>query len=312
MTGLSLPVVVLALALLTAWGMAVLVLPLFARLADRVPGVARWSFAVAAVPWVVGAVVAIAGVLPGDPHLDAALGCHCATSMPGWLHLCPAHPGHAAGLVPAASVVLLLLLPGRLGAVATLVRQPRGHGGGATPTITDLPSPTALLHGWLRPGLVVDRTLWSALSEPHRAAVLAHERAHLARRDPLALAVLQLLLSIAPAPIRHRVVRAWLGHAEARADAIAAETLGDPGMVAEALVRCARLAAPPPLALAWNGGHLERRVQALLRPGSHAPAIRRPDAGLTDALLLAGVTAALLSATPWLHHQLEHLLNLSL
>lgn len=86
--------------------------------------------------------------------------------------------------------------------------------------------------------------------------------------------------------------------------------MGDSGLVAQALLRCARMGAEAPeAAVAWTGGDLERRVHALLRPGAmHRNA--RPDLGLAEGAVIASWVVAAVAATPWIHHQVEHLLNL--
>lgn len=303
--------VVAALSLATAWSAAGVVLSVWTALAGRWPSLARWALVVAAVPWVVGAVVAVAAVFPGDPHLGQMLSCHCSESMPSWLHLCPIHPGDAALLALPATAVLLVLVPGRVRALLTLAREPLGHGGGAQPVITVLEARVALLVGWLRPSLVVDRELWKSLSEPDRQALVAHEQAHLERRDPMTLMVLRSLLVVAPARMAHEAARAWLGRAEQAADSEAARMLGDPLQVAAALVRCGRMGRDASLALQWTGGSLEHRVHALLdRKTPAQPA--RPDAGLIDVAALVALAIVALAATPWIHHHVEHLINLSL
>ena len=107
-------------------------------------------------------------------------------------------------------------------------------------------------------------------------------------------------------------MRQWLHHAELRADAAATSTV-PPLTLAEALVTCAR-GAPATgnaIRLGWTAGSVDRRVRALvdLGPGAHDA---RPDAGLADLGLIAIAVAAGLACTPWLHHQVEHLLNLAL
>jgi len=308
---LALPVVVAAMSLGTAWALSTVLLRGWLLVGQRYTELVRSAVLVAALPWLLAFAMALGALLPGDPHTGQVLACHCLESMPSWLHLCPVHPERAAALVLPAVAVLSLLLPGRLRALARLVVEPLGRGGGQTPQLVDLHAPLALLHGWLRPTLVVDRGLWHALAEDERCAVLAHERGHLRRRDPQVLMVLRLLLVVAPPALARRVVRAWLNRAELRADAEAARVTGDPSAVAAALLRCARLGASAPrLTMSWTGGALERRVEALLameapaRPG-------RPDLGLADAVVLAALLLAGLLASPWIHHQLEHLLNLS-
>jgi Zn-dependent protease with chaperone function len=316
MAALSLPVVALALFVGTAWVAAALLLPAWLRAADALPGAARLAPQVAALPWFAGLALALGALLPGDPHQGSTLLCHCLESMPTWRHLCPVHPEQAGSLALPALAVLGLLLPGRLRAASALLRAPIGWGGGGQPRVVALGRPVALLHGWLRPTLVVDRGLWQVLSGGERAAVLAHEQGHLARRDPQVLMLLRALLVLAPRACAERAARRWLHRAERCADREAARLIGDPVVVADALIRCARLgSAAPPLAVAWTGGDVAQRVQALVEGdpvGAGAPAPRaKPDVGPTDAALLVFLVAAALAATPWVHHPMEHLLNLT-
>lgn len=306
---MALLVVIAALSLAAAWLAAAILLPLWGQLLAVSPRFARWTPLACAIPLLVGGLLAVATLLPGDPHLEQALGCHCATSMPGWLHLCPMHPHHAAALLPAAGVLLALLLPGRLRQLIALRREPLGDGG--DPVVTGLSQPTALVVGWLRPTVVIDQQLWEGLTPAERAAVLAHEQGHLARRDPLLLMAQRLMASVGPQAAGRSALRGWLRHAERQADAAAARAVGDPLVVAEALLRCARLGRAATPALSWHGGQVEARVHALLS-GDPTGARTLPDVRVWDLVLLAVLCLAGLAALPWLHHQIEHLLNLSL
>ncbi len=310
MSFLAVPLIASAFFLVAAWTSAAVVYPALSTVIRRWPDAARGALLVAALPVVVGLALALSAILPGDPHHIQVVGCHCGISMPGWLHLCPVHPTTAPTVLAPALVAVVLLGPGRLQAVAALLREPLGTGTGARPTLVDLPRPMALLAGWLRPSLLVDRRLWTSLQPAHRDAVLAHEQAHILRRDPLVLAALRLLTSVGPTSAGRRLLLQWLDHAELRADAAAASTI--PALtLAEALVTCARLVPAESSALrhGWLAGSLDRRVRALveLAPGSREA---RPDAGLVDIGAIVAVSAAALASTPWLHHQVEHLLNL--
>ncbi len=297
-------VLVVAMLLLVAWGTAAVLHPLWARLSEARPWLARGALVVAVVPYILALGFVGAAVLPAQ--LESLFVCH---SGPGWLHLCWCHPGNAMALVPPAVAALALLVPGRVRGIAALLRDPRGEGGGATPLLVDLPRPAAVLVGWWRPSLVVDSRLWMALSPGEREAMLAHEQAHLVRRDPLMLFVLRALTVVAPVPASRALVRAWLDRAEARADELAVQSVGDPLLVAEALLRCARLgAAAPALSIAWTAGQVERRVHAILKD-SHGPVGSAPDANLMDGAVLLGMLLAVVAVAPTLHHQLEHLLS---
>jgi len=297
-------VLVSALLLFVAWATAGVLYPLGARLSEARPSLARWALVGASVPYILALGFVGAVVLPAQ--LESLFVCH---SGPRWLHLCWCHPGNAIVLLPPAVAALALLVPGRVRRLSTLLRDPRGDGGGVTPMLADLPHPAALLVGWWRPSLVVDRRLWVALSASEREAMLAHEQAHLDRRDPLMLFVLRVLTVVAPPAASRALVRAWLDRAEARADQLAVQAVGDPLLLAEALLRCARLGArAPELAIAWSAGQLERRVHAILADAD-SPTGSSPDANLLDGALLLSMLLATVAATPTLHHQLEHFLS---
>jgi Zn-dependent protease with chaperone function len=88
--------------------------------------------------------------------------------------------------------------------------------------VAGLPSP-AFTAGWLRPRIYVARAL-SDLGLPERAAVLAHEAAHVARRDPLRLSVLRFLAcTLFWIPALRRLAADVADEAEVRADDEAAK-----------------------------------------------------------------------------------------
>lgn len=310
MTVLALPVVVLALAFGAAWVTGAAWFPIWARLCSRWPGAARSAVVAAMVPVLIAAAMVLAALVPADPHIDQVFGCHCGSSMPLWLHLCPVHPAGASALVPGAALILALVLPGRLLRWRELFAEPLGQGAGG-PVVTDLPMPTALLMGWLRPSLVADRRFWRALAPAERQAVIAHESAHLARRDPQLTMLLRALTSLAPRWASRHLLKTWLHRAECRADAIAVAELQSPLALAQALVRCARMGGGNATQLGCGGGHLEARIHALLDE-TPATARRSPDLGAPDLFILATLMVGGLLLTPWLHHHVEHLLNLSL
>lgn len=314
MSSLLVVLIAMALALTVTVATAALVLPVWGRITRHIAGLARLHVVVAAMPWVLGGLAALAVLIPGDPHTGEILACHCA-ELPGWWHLCILHPWSSAGLLAPAAISLVLIAPGMLLRGLRLLREPLGHGGGAEPRLLPLGQPVVLLHGWLRPGLMVDRELWNTMQDGDRAVVVAHERAHLVRRDPAVLMLLRVLALPLPGPLARPFLQSWLDHAERQADQGAATEVGDALLVAEALVRTARgSVGARPLALSWTGASLEDRVQALLvgaDTDEDADPVA-PDASWVDALLIGMFGLAAATAAPWVHHQLEHLLNLSL
>ncbi|WP_349742377.1 M56 family metallopeptidase [Roseateles cavernae] len=145
--------------------------------------------------------------------------------------------------------------------------------------------------GWWRPVVLLPAGLLTGLPAPLLEALLAHELAHVRRWDYLA----HLLQKVVEALLFFHPVIWWLSRRlrierELVADALAAEQLGAPRQLAEALQALALGPQAPALAAAAQGGELLQRVHALVR--------RAPPAGegprLLSALLLLGLLAGVL------------------
>ena len=140
----------------------------------------------------------------------------------------------------------------------------------------------------------------------HFDAVLAHERAHLRRRDPLRKLVAFLAL-----PFHLPGIAAWLerhlGRAhEMAADAEAAVSCG-PENVANALVQLARASRKAPaFALAFGSSDVEARVTTLL---DSRPRQDRPKASTLLVIALTGMLVVGLGADA-VHHGVEILLGI--
>ena len=151
-------------------------------------------------------------------------------------------------------------------------------------TVIEAREPLAFCAGWLRPRIFVSRAAVEQLSEAELEAVLAHERHHRARRDPLRLAVgrvlshaLFFLPVLQPLQARHGDV------AELRADAAAVDAVAVAPLASALLM----------LGATGDGvvGVSPERVDQLL---GQAPAWRPPWLLLAFALAtLAGVVALL-------------------
>ncbi|MET8701799.1 M48 family metalloprotease [Kitasatospora sp. NPDC004723] len=157
--------------------------------------------------------------------------------------------------------------------------------------------------------IVVTAGMLRALDAPERAALLAHERAHLTARHHLFLALAAHAAAAHPAL---RALRAPLGyHLERWADESAAARVGDRRVTARAVGRAALAAGRSPWpgrprhAPAAHGGPVPRRVAALLhpRPAGAVAARRTAALALTACLALTAVTC--LDATADLHHTVE-------
>ncbi|MGS2591758.1 M48 family metalloprotease [Streptomyces hebeiensis] len=167
-----------------------------------------------------------------------------------------------------------------------------------------------------RPGRIVVTTgMLRALEPDERAALFAHERAHLRGRHHRVLVAVELAALCHPAL---RTLGEPVGYAlERAADEAAAAAVGDRRLVARAIARAALAAraasAParpdrPRAALGMNAGPVPRRVAALLDTPPGAPSTRRPAGRLVVAALVICLTvsgATALDAVEDLHGHVE-------
>ncbi|WP_328465358.1 M56 family metallopeptidase [Streptomyces sp. NBC_00448] len=285
-----------------------LLLPLLAapaarRLADALPPrTAAWLLAVSAALLAMCSTAAL-GLLAGAGALRlppvAALG-HLVLPVVGDQVTVPA-ACVAAGLLAVVAVALVRAVRRHV-LLADRARRSADDSGTAAGDLTVLSDPRpdayALPGRFGQPGrIVVTSGMLRALDPAEREALLAHERAHLAGRHHLFLAVLALACACHPAL---RLLRVPLSYAlERAADEAAAEAVGDRRVAALAIGHAAlagRAVPRPYAALSATTGPVPRRVSALLSPR----AARAPRA---VAALLAGALA--LSAGCALHAAYE-------
>ena len=163
---------------------------------------------------------------------------------------------------------------------------------------------TAFTAGLLNPQIYLSAPV--AASAHRWRAVVAHERAHAKRHDPLLRLIARLASGLHLPATADRVLRELDEAQELAADEDAAAELGDRGLVAATLVEWvkeARLSVQD--TLAFEGATLERRVRVLLDP----PVYLRTRLAGSFAFNAAFAGLIALATTP-LHHSLEHLLEL--
>jgi Zn-dependent protease with chaperone function len=125
----------------------------------------------------------------------------------------------------------------------------------------------AYVLGILKPQVYISQGLLEHTSEDDLALMLAHERAHVARRDPLRRLIASVGLILHLPGTAHLLDRLLTRTQEMAADADAVRTVGDRVRMAEALVRFARLQGPVrTAAVEFGSGDLEARVRELLNP----------------------------------------------
>lgn len=203
----------------------------------------------------------------------------------------------ATGLAAAGNVMRRAAAGGR--ALRTLVRQERSpvpepvRAAAAELGLAgrlDAVSTTdafALTHGLLRPRIVVSTALAAELGAAEIVAVLAHEREHLRRRDPLHLLAARLLAAWA----WYLPAARWLAERVALRRELAADrasaSCASRGVLAGALLKLASRPAHPAVAAARSGpdepGSLQARVAQL--EGARPP---RPRLALPRMLMSVG------------------------
>jgi Zn-dependent protease with chaperone function len=156
---------------------------------------------------------------------------------------------------------------------------------GASITVVSAPAPVAYTAGLLRPLIVVSTGFLSDIPAAERAAVLAHERAHVRGSHPVLLFVgrsVERAFGFIP-PVQEAAALLLTG-LELAADDAAVRSTGDPLVVARALVRMGSVVVGPAAALSAAGGDLSLRGRRLLRVGQE----RSPRAWAAGRALVVG------------------------
>lgn len=166
--------------------------------------------------------------------------------------------------------------------------------------VTSLTPNPAFTAGWLRPCVYVQSDLAALLSIPELAAVLTHEAAHVARRDPLRLSALRFLVRwLFWVPVLSRLADDVADEIEIAADDHAAGH--DPLTLASAILRVAQWPSADVRALGIVGFFhhdiLDRRVLRLAgEEGTiRSRATRRSWAIASVAILLVWVSGAIVA-----------------
>jgi Zn-dependent protease with chaperone function len=309
----------LAVALLVALAARVL-WPIVARIgASRDPETrARLAFLAAVSPVLVPSGVVLLCALPGLLGALTGAGDHCSGhgTHP---HFCPVHatlamtPLLGLGLAAFATLVASQIVQTAFFGLALAREQrwlERRRVGELEPGVHLLSgdTPIALTCGVAAPEIWLAQGLLGALDEQDRSVVLAHERAHVARRDPARFLAASVASRLLFPSVRADVLRALRLSAEQACDARAAECIGDDLQVAATLLRVERLMQRAPRALAFAvtlvDASLPARIAALVSRSEQTTTHRA--SGRRWPWILA--VAALLLASP-VHHLAEHALE---
>lgn len=312
-------VVFLALGALSA---AVLVRLGGARLAQWEPRARHRALTLlAALPTVSAVGLLFAASLPSlvalvVPGLD-----HCPVHDDGHAHLCFVHLPHVGihtglfvTLVFLASYALLRAglaassVLRALRVVAALVRTGERRSD-LDITVVETRQPLCFAAGLFRPRVLLSRGLFDALSAEERAVILAHERAHVRRRDALVGSLARALAAFHLPWAGRWLVDELEVAAEQACDEEAARCVTDRVSVAATILAVERAAQDVvarelgPVAVAFGARAVERRVEALLgdppQQQSLRPLVVSVGVAVVSVLVLAGE----------LHHLTESVLS---
>lgn len=326
MRGLGFTLEVAAILAVAGPGMALLTWPVLGALGRTGGRLAPYRTEVAFVLGCLPAASAIATLFAvlGPPLQAAVWGAadHCAAHT-HHLHLCFLHPAQLRPVVAALGagwLAYFLIRVGRLlagwhveaRAVRTLESMGRPYEGRAFPTCVVPGSGWwCFAAGSRRRRVVLSEGLLRGLEPSELEAALAHEEAHLFRRDPLVQCWLALAGAFSLPWISARAEAALRMAGEEASDAAAAARVGDGALVARALVKVAgaqRSERSRGARVSFGAHPLERRVLLLLSDCAGVAQIKSRAVAAGVGLLTLALTVALFASAE-LHHTVETLLH---
>ena len=243
-----------------------------------------------------------ASVLPGLMGATLGLSDHCTAHGQHHHHLCVLHPPHVSrhplawSLSAAALSAMIVVLARatwsgvrRWRLARALVRTSRLSLLGRDVRLLDRDEPIALTVGFLRPVILLSQGLLDVVSSKTLDVVLAHERAHVTRRDTAWALIDSIVAALLPHSTRAGLLRSLALSREQACDLSAAEQQGRLH-VADALTKVARLnMSRPAFGMSVGASSLEARVLYLLEAPSTP---RRRFATPLAVVVVAGASGA--------------------
>lgn len=264
--------------------------------ADRARLLLRWALA----PWLLAWCAVLLPLVPTLMVSQLGLMDWCHWRNGGNASVCPMHGVEAPPTLPMTSLFMLfgLLVLAQVWRVFRAVAMSaRVAGrlqqacarqmqiGAQRVNIICSPQPFALSLAWPRPQILVSESVPGALSAEELRALVAHEQAHIERRDGVMRLLLVLSTAVLLPRARAELLAQWDLAVELCCDERAA-CRTDRLTVAAALLRFQRLviatAQPAPLMQAFHGSDVAMRVHALLQPP-----VARPSAPRVSMRMLA-------------------------
>ncbi len=301
------------------WALAQLLVPAAIGWQNRYPGNTqsqpRRILLVCALPWLIAGMATLAMLSMAAAKNWGWLHDHCLFHSPHHPHFCFEHlpeillgHGHIHVLVTTALFAVLAMqlirhwraLRREAGQLNALTALSKGRG---LLRLVDDSGVVAFAASPKQTHIYLSRGLVRQLNFRERRMVLAHEAAHIRRRDLLLSRCVELLLLLHVSPCAQRLRRMWRDAIEARADEHVAKRFGRIE-TAELLLRLAKSMRPVPSPVALNGGEPVARIHKLLRD---EPSTQQ-DSPLFEALVGVGLLALMIGLFVS-HHDFETLLG---
>lgn len=271
-------------------------------------------------PVLIGGMLSLLSFMPSLFSLFGFVPDHCSVHD-GHLHLCLIHPP-----LPVDNSILQFFLATLVGATVYFIGTSifdllRAHKFQRTLMIASHPHdtypirvvawdmPLALSTGIRRMKVFISSQLVETLSPKQLEVVIAHEQAHLSRRDPLRYFVAHAF-SFAHIPwLRKGLLMDFDLATEQACDDLAADKIGGRLHVADTILAVERLFIMrrlPSMVMSISGSNITARVESLIAP----PSICEPVSKGYLSLLGIGILLAMLAIMDDLHHFTESILQL--
>ena len=227
-------------------------------------------------PFWVPVVVMTAALAPGVIGGLLTVGESCSThGTAAHHHLCSVHPTHAAGWVIALTVLAPALWvvascasrvwkEWNLARTLNAISRPSSFGDDVR--LLDRPEPIAITVGWRSPKILLSTGLVGELSQPSIDVVIAHERAHIDRKDTWFALADRVAAGLFPRSAGRALTAQILTAREEACDAIAASSSGGNQAVASVLDEVLRMRVATGVPKEEAPEPVAARIDRLLRP----------------------------------------------
>lgn len=285
---------------------------------------ANYLFILASAPALFGIILIFIAFFPSLLTLLGLMHDHCQTHGGYHLHLCLSHTPVLStnNYVNFISLVISVFLAYRLlkvgislfkiHALIKILHLGQPHYTADKVCLVQSNKPFAFVAGLLKPVIYISDQLKQNLRDSQFQALLAHERAHLYRKDHWRIFLANhCSLFLWPSLRNHLLDRLELS-SEYSCDSIAAATINNPIEVAETLLQVYKLQQHiannkiPAISLnQFLSSNVEKRITALLTGNNKSLALPNKFFKLLQTTLVSVITIIILSHITVFHHTLE-------